>query len=66
MDTVPQTKTAGDQLIYAGSELMLYDNTRCWDILKNAIDAAMTLAKTPAEALADAQAQVDDVLSEFQ
>lgn len=64
--TVPQAKTAGDQLIYAGSELMLYDNTRCWDILKNAIDAAMTLAKTPAEALEEAQTQVDEVLAEFQ
>ena len=45
---------------------MLYDNTRCWDILKNAIDAAMTLSKTPAEALADAQAEVDDVLFDYQ
>lgn len=62
---VPQAATAGNQLQYAGSELMLYDNTRCWDILKNAIDAAMTLQKTPAEALADAQAEVDDVLSEY-
>lgn len=63
---VPQAKTAGDQLVYAGSELMLYDNTRCWDILKNAVDAAMTLSKTPAEALADAQAEVDDVLADYQ
>ncbi len=62
---VPQAKTAGDQLVYAGSELMLYDNTRCWDVLKNAIDAAMTRQKTPAEALKDAQAQVDDILSEY-
>lgn len=62
---IPQAKTAGDQLIYAGSELMLYDNTRCWDILKNAIDATMTLAKTPSEALKDAQVQVDEVLTEF-
>lgn len=63
---VPQAETAGNQLVYAGSELMLYDNTRCWDILKNAIDAAMTLAKTPEQALADAQEEVDEVLSEFQ
>ena len=63
---VPQAETAGNQLVYAGSELMLYDNTRCWDILKNAIDAAMTFAKTPEQALADAQEEVDEVLSEFQ
>lgn len=63
---VPQAKTAGDQLVYAGSELMLYDNTRCWDILKNAIDAAMTLTKTPAEALADAQTAADEVLADYQ
>lgn len=63
---VPQAKTAGDQLVYAGSELMLYDNTRCWDILKNAIDAAMTLSKTPAEALAEAQVEADDVLADYQ
>ena len=63
---VPQAETAGNQLVYAGSELMLYDNTRCWDILKNAIDAAMTLAKTPEQALADAQEEVNEVLSEFQ
>lgn len=62
---VPQAETAGNQLEYAGSELMLYDNTRCWDALKNAIDAAMTLTKTPAEALADAQAEVDEILSEY-
>lgn len=62
---VPQAETAGNQLEYAGSELMLYDNTRCWDVLKNAIDAAMTLSKTPAEALADAQTEVDEILSEY-
>ena len=64
--TVPQAATAGDQLQYAGSELMLYDNTRCWDILKNAIDAAMTLTMTPQEALAQAQAEVDQVLADYQ
>ena len=63
---VPQAATAGDQLQYAGSELMLYDNTRCWDILKNAIDAAMTLTMTPEEALAQAQAEVDQVLADYQ
>ena len=45
---------------------MLYDNTRCWDILKNAIDAAMTLSMTPEEALAQAQAEVDQVLADYQ
>ena len=46
--------------------LTLYDNTRCWDILKNAIDAAMTLTMTPQEALAQAQAEVDQVLADYQ
>lgn len=64
-NAVPQAKTASDQLAYAGSELMLYDNTRCWDSLKNAIDAAMTLSKTPQEALAEAQTQVDEILAEY-
>lgn len=65
-EAVPQARTGGDQLPYAASELMLFDNQRCWQIIKVAIDAALTQAKTPAQALEDAQAEVDAVLAPYQ
>lgn len=65
-EVVPQARTGGDQLPYAASELMLFDNQRCWQIIKVAIDAALTGAKTPAQALEDAQAEADAVLAPYQ
>ncbi|MEG0853453.1 MAG: ABC transporter substrate-binding protein [Angelakisella sp.] len=65
-NTVPQAKTGGDQLPHAGSELMLYDNQRNWQALKVAIDAALTGAKTPQQAMADAQAEADAILAKYQ
>lgn len=62
---VPQAKTGGDQLPYAASELMLFDNQRNWQVLKVAIDAALTGAKSPADALAEAQSQADAILADY-
>lgn len=63
---VPQAKTGGDQLQYACSELMVYDNQRCLQALKNGIDSAMTGAATPEAAMKQAQAEADSILAQYQ
>lgn len=66
LEQVPQAITAKEQLEYACSELRVHDNQRVLQALKQGIDAAMTGASTPEEALKQAQAEADSILSAYQ
>ena len=61
----PPALVARDQLEFAVAELSTYQNQRVTTILNDALEAAITGAKAPAEALKEAQAQADRVLSEY-
>lgn len=61
----PPALVARDQLEFAVAELSTYQNQRITSILNDALEAAITGAKAPAEALKEAQAQADRVLSEY-
>jgi sn-glycerol 3-phosphate transport system substrate-binding protein len=63
---LPQAKVAYEQIPISKPELTTYDVTKTWRILNDSIQSAITGEKTPAQALADAQMQADDVLKKFQ
>ena len=60
---VPQAATAKDQLDYACSELRVHNNQRALQALKQGVDAAMTGAMTPEEAMKQAQTEVEALLA---
>jgi sn-glycerol 3-phosphate transport system substrate-binding protein len=62
IEEFPEAAVARDQLEISTGELMTFENQRVYNIIQQAIEAAVTGAKTPEEALADAQAQADRVL----
>jgi sn-glycerol 3-phosphate transport system substrate-binding protein len=64
-ERLPQAMIARDQLAIAGPELTTYDAPRIWRILNDNIQSAIMGDMTPAEALANAQAEADEVLSRF-
>ncbi|MCI9148468.1 MAG: ABC transporter substrate-binding protein [Hungatella sp.] len=66
LEKVPQAVTAREQLDYACSELRVHDNQRVLQAFKQAIDAAMTGAASPEEALKQAQAEAESILSSYQ
>ena len=62
----PQALVAYQQLPYAQPELTTYNAAEMWRILNDNIQAAVTGEMTAAEALAAAQEQGDDLLSDYQ
>ena len=61
----PAAAVARDQLTYATAELSVHENGRVYKILNDAIQAALTNAKTPEEALKDAQKQAERILKRY-
>jgi len=61
----PPAAVARDQLKYATAELSVHENGRVYKILNDAIQSALTGAKTPEEALAGAQKQAERVLKRY-
>jgi sn-glycerol 3-phosphate transport system substrate-binding protein len=56
---------ARDQLKYATADLSVHENGRVYKILNDAIQAALTGAKTPEKALQDAQKQAERILKRY-
>jgi sn-glycerol 3-phosphate transport system substrate-binding protein len=56
---------ARDQLEFATAELSTYQTGRVRKLLDDAIQAALTGGKTPAEALGGAQKQADRLLKRY-
>ena len=61
----PAAAVARDQLKYATAELSVHENGRIYKILNDAIQAALTNAKTPEKALKDAQKQAERILKRY-
>jgi sn-glycerol 3-phosphate transport system substrate-binding protein len=61
----PAAAVARDQLEYAVAELSVHENGRVYKILNDAIQAALTGAKTPEAALDDAQKQAERILRRY-
>lgn len=61
----PAAAVARDQLKYATAELSVHENGRIYKTLNDAIQAALTGAKTPEAALTDAQKQADRILKRY-
>jgi sn-glycerol 3-phosphate transport system substrate-binding protein len=58
----PAAAVARDQLPHAVAELSTHDNQRVTKALNDGLQAALTGAKTPAQAMKDAQAEADRIL----
>jgi sn-glycerol 3-phosphate transport system substrate-binding protein len=61
----PHAAVARDQLQYAVAELSTHDNQRVIKALDDALQAALTGAKSPAHALKDAQAEAERILKPY-
>ncbi len=61
----PPALVARDQLEFAVAELSTYENQRVTTVFNDALEAAITGAKTPADALAEAQQQADAILKDY-
>lgn len=61
----PPALVARDQLEHAVAELSTYENQRVTRVFNDALAAAITGQKTPAEALAEAQAQAEEILKAY-
>jgi sn-glycerol 3-phosphate transport system substrate-binding protein len=61
----PPAAVARDQLEFATAELSTYQTGRVRKLLDDAIQAALTGSKSPAEALGDAQSQADKLLKKY-
>lgn len=64
-ERLPQARVAKEQLAVAGPELTTFEAPRIWRILNDNIQSAIMGDATPAEALRNAQAEADEVLSRF-
>ncbi len=62
----PPALVARDQLPFAVAELSTHDNQRVTKALNDALQAALTVAKTPQQALKDAQAEANRILRPYQ
>lgn len=62
----PQAKVAYEQISVAKPELTTYNAAEMWRVLNDHIQSAVTGEATAAEALADAQEEATDILSEYQ
>ncbi|MEL7280181.1 MAG: ABC transporter substrate-binding protein [Pseudomonadota bacterium] len=65
VEDFPPALVARDQLEHAVAELSTYENQRITRIFNDALSAAITGQKAPAEALAEAQAAADDILKNY-
>jgi len=63
--TFPPAAVARDQLKYATAELSVHENGRIYKVLNDAIQSALTGAKTPEKALSGAQKQAERVLKRY-
>ena len=61
----PAAAVARDQLPFAKAELSTHDNQRVTKALNDALQAALTGSKTPAQALKDAQREADRLLRSY-
>jgi sn-glycerol 3-phosphate transport system substrate-binding protein len=61
----PAVLVARDQLEFAKAELSTYQNQRVTGIFNDALAAAITGQKTPADAMSEAQAQAEAILSDY-
>ncbi|WP_407664534.1 ABC transporter substrate-binding protein [Microvirga pudoricolor] len=61
----PQAVVARDQLQYAVPELSVHENGRIYKIVNDAVQAAVTGAQTPQDALESAQKQSERVLNRY-
>ena len=61
----PAAAVARDQLQYAVAELSTHDNQRVTKALNDGLQAALTGAKTPAQAMKDAQSEADRILRPY-
>jgi sn-glycerol 3-phosphate transport system substrate-binding protein len=61
----PVAAVARDQLQYSVAELSTHDNQRVTKALNDGIQAALTGAKTPAQAMKDAQAEASRILRSY-
>ena len=61
----PAAAVARDQLAHAVAELSTHENQRVAKALNDNLQAALTLAKTPAQAMKDAQAEADRILKPY-
>ncbi len=63
---LPQAKIAYEQISVSKPELTTYNASEMWRILNDNIQSAVVGDATAAEAMANAQAEADEVLSEYQ
>ncbi|MCX7176864.1 MAG: ABC transporter substrate-binding protein [Proteobacteria bacterium] len=63
---VPAAAVARDQLQYAVAEFSTHDNQRVTKALNDGLQAALTGAKTPEQALKDAQREAQRILKPYQ
>jgi len=61
----PQALVARDQLKYAVAEFSTHDNQRVTKVLNDGLQAALTGAKTAAQAMKDAQVEADRILRDY-
>ncbi|MFN6978653.1 MAG: ABC transporter substrate-binding protein [Gemmobacter sp.] len=61
----PPATVARDQLAFAVAELSTHENQRVTRVLNDALQAALLGQKTPAAALAEAQAEADRILAAY-
>ncbi len=61
----PAAGVARDQLEHAVAELSTHDNQRVTKAFNDNLQAALTGAKTPAQAMKDAQAEADRILADY-
>jgi sn-glycerol 3-phosphate transport system substrate-binding protein len=61
----PAAVVARDQLQYAVAELSTHENQRVTKALNDGLQAALTGAKTPAQAMKDAQAEAERILRPY-
>jgi sn-glycerol 3-phosphate transport system substrate-binding protein len=61
----PAPTVARDQLQFAVAELSTHDNQRVTKALNDGLQAALTGAKTPEQAMRDAQREADRILRPF-
>jgi sn-glycerol 3-phosphate transport system substrate-binding protein len=65
VDGFPAAAVARDQLQYAVAELSTHDNQRVTKALNDGLQAALTGAKSPAQAMKDAQAEAERILRPY-
>ena len=61
----PAAAVARDQLQYAVAELSTHENQRVTKALNDGLQAALTGAKTPVQAMKDAQAEAERILRPY-